>query len=163
MQHIKCVETDRGYVLDSQGYSSYLETIKARLPPRARIFAEAEWHYDFKNPKCPHDSWVEKVILTEPADGETKADRGLQIKVILLGAYHDGLIELSYFGVYSYEMRGNAGATGPRLRRPHGDWLIDEIRLSEDGKVIHEIRFQRATWLIVCEDLSYNWIEGKPY
>jgi hypothetical protein len=163
MQFIKCSETDRGYVLDSESYPAYLETIRDRLPAQARSFAEAEWHYDFKDFKCPHDSWVEKVTITEPADGETKSDRGLQIKVTLLGAYHDGLIELCYVGVYSYEMRGRQDATGPRLRRPHGDWLIDEIRLSETGQVIHEIRFERATWLIVCEDLSYKWIQGKPY
>jgi hypothetical protein len=87
----------------------------------------------------------------------------LQIKVILLGPYHDGLIELCYFGVYSYEMRGDLDSAHPRLRRPHGDWLIDEIRLSKADKVIHEIQFERASWLIECEDLSYKWIPGKPY
>lgn len=163
MQYIKCLETDRGYAFDSNEYPAYFDTIKNKLPAQARSFAEAEWHYDFKNSKCPHDSWVEKVIITEPADGETKADRGLQIKVILLGPYHDGLIELCYFGVYSYEMRGDLDSAHPRLRRPHGDWLIDEIRLSKDDKVIHEIQFERASWLIECEDLSYKWIPGKPY
>ena len=145
MKYIKCVETDRGCKLDDGAYSEYFRLIRDKLPPQVKMFAEAEWHYDFKNPKCPHDSWVERVVITESSDGVAKADRGLEIHVTLLGAYHDGLIELLYLGVYSYQIRGRSGDR-PRSLRPHGDWLIDEIRMSDDGHIIHEVEFERATW-----------------
>lgn len=90
------------------------------------------------------------------------AERGLQIRVTLLGACHNGLIELCYLGVCSYEIRGRAG-NRPRSFRPHHAWLIDDIRLSDDGHVIHEIEFKRATWEIQCEDLLYKSTAGKPY
>ncbi len=40
----------------------------------------------------------------------------------------------------------------------HGDWLIDEIRLSEQGLVLHEVVFDGAHWLIECEDVVYTWL-----
>jgi hypothetical protein len=163
MQYIQCNWTGRGYDISNERYPAYFESIKDKLPPNARDFAEAGWHYDFKSPKCPHDSWVETVVISEPADGETKDDRGLEIMVKLLGAFHDGLIELRYKGVYAYEMTGNSDESWPKIHRPHGDWLIDEIRLSEKGRVVHEIKFTQATWRIECEDIVYAWIAGKPY
>ena len=149
--------------MSDEKYGAYLQTVLDKLPPGARSFSEAAWHYDFKDSRCPHDSWVETVHISEPADGETKNDRGLDIYVKLLGAYHDGLIELRYKGVFQYDMAGDSDETRPKIHRPHGDWLIDEIRLSEKGRVIHEIKFTRATWLIECEDIAYLWKPGKPY
>lgn len=163
MQYIQCSWTGHGYDISNERYSAYFDSIKNKLPPNARDFAGADWHYDFKNSKCPHDSWVETVAICEPADGETKDDRGLEIIVKLLGAFHDGLIEFRYKGVYAYEMTGHSDESWPRIHRPHGDWLIDEIRLSEKGRVIHEIKFTQAMWLIECEDLVYTWKAGKPY
>jgi len=163
MKYVQCRWTGRGYDMSNEGYLAYFESVKDKLPPNARAFAGADWHYNFKDPKCPHDSWVESVVISEPADGETKDDRGLEIAVRLLGAYHDGTIELRYRGVYQYEMVGSSDESWPRIHRPHGDWLIDEIRLSEKDRVIHEIRFTQATWMIECEDVIYTWIPGKPY
>lgn len=53
-------------------------------------------------------------------------------------------------------------ATGPNseahAKRGHGDWLIDEIRLSDRGLVLHEILFSSgARWLIESEDIEYTW------
>jgi hypothetical protein len=163
MKYIQCNWTGRGYDMSDERYPAYLDTIKDQLPSNARDFAEADWHYDFTNPKCPHDSWVETITIFEPADGETKDDRGLEIMVRLLGAFHDGFIELRYKGVFEYEMSGTSDESWPKIHRPHGDWLIDEIRLSENGRVIHEIKFTRARWLIQCEDIVYTWKAGKPY
>jgi len=163
MKYIECSWTGHGYYLSNEKYLAYLDEVRDKLPNGARSFAEAPWHYDFKNSQCPHDSWVETVIISEPAEGETKDHRGLEITVKLLAAFHDGLIELRYKGVYEYEMRGHSDESRPKLHRPHGDWLIDEVRLAENGRVIHEIKFTLASWLIECEDINYSWISGKPY
>ncbi len=43
----------------------------------------------------------------------------------------------------------------------HGDWLIDEVRLSEREFVLHEVEFSHGSrWIIECEDLIYQW---KPF
>jgi hypothetical protein len=75
----------------------------------------------------------------------------------LLGAYHDGHIKLVYTKVRSYDL-----TIGPKreaqAQRGHGDWLIDEIRLSDRELVLHEILFASgARWLIESEDIEYTW------
>lgn len=39
----------------------------------------------------------------------------------------------------------------------HGDWLIDEVRLSEEGLVIHEIEFSNGcSWVITYRNLVHR-------
>ena len=115
-------------------YHSYLESVKDRMPKSAYEFATAEWHYNFSDHRALHDSWLEELIVREPACGERNENRSLEIFIRLLAAYHDGYIELTYKNVRSYS-----------LGKPrdswlnHRDWLNDEIRLSENGLVLHEI------------------------
>jgi hypothetical protein len=105
----------------------------------------------------PHDAWVENLAVHEPAAGEHGEQRGLEIHVRCLGAYHDGHLELRYTGVRAYEL------TTPRSNpRPgtigHGDWLRDEVRLTDSGTVLHEVRFERGSrWLVECDDLAVTW------
>jgi len=47
---------------------------------------------------------------------------------------------------------------GPKTRSGHGDWLFDEIRLSENGFVLHEVLFSNdSLWLIEAKDISCQW------
>ena len=134
-------------------YCDYLETVKDELPPSAYGFASAPWHYDFSDHRAPHDGWLEELIVREPALGERKENRSLEIVVSLFAAYHDGHIELKYRDVQNYsfscdELEGMG----------HGDWLYDEIRLSARGCVLHEIEWSSGSrWLIECADVSYTW------
>jgi hypothetical protein len=130
-------------------YQEYLDSIADRLPPSARAFALAAWHYDFSDPRCPHDAWVERVEVLETGSGDRHEVRSLQLRVRLLGAYHDGHIELMYEDVRRYRI----GSRGPG----HGDWLYDEIRLSADGHVLHEIEIGGDSWEIECQDVAYEW------
>jgi hypothetical protein len=92
-------------------YLAYLRSIEDRLAPGAYAFASAPWHYDEQDRRCPHDAWVESITLTESGAGERHQDRHLDIHVRLLGAYHDGHIELRYSNVASYSF------DGPSLQR----------------------------------------------
>ena len=114
----------------------------------------APWHYKPDDPRCPHDSWVELLQITEPASGHRDEIHGVEILVRLLGAYHDGHIEIRYTNVRRYTMEISRSADAID---GHGEWLIDEIRLSEDAKVIHEVEFIRGRWIIECDDLAYTW------
>lgn len=131
-------------------YREYLASISGRLPQSARAFALAEWHHDFNDHRALHDSWVESVLIFETATGEQQEYRQTHIKLRLLGAYHDGHIELEYTNVTRYSIGSDYS--------DHGDWLYDEIRLSESGLVLHEIEIGGKTWIIEAEDICYSWM-----
>jgi hypothetical protein len=80
--------------------------------------------------------------------------------VRLLGAYHDGHIELRYANVLRYELNVSDAERG------HRDWRYDELRMSDRGHLIHEIEWRGASdvgiWVIEASDLEFRWlpIEG---
>lgn len=133
-------------------YFSYLKSVKEKLPQEVFDFAMASWHYDFSDHRCPHDSWVEYLNIIELSSGERRRNREIEIKVRLLGAYHDGYLDLIYKGVQTYALAKKDGTW-------HGDWHRDEIRLSEEGLVLHEVDFIGGDhWIIVCRNIEYKWI-----
>ena len=144
-------------------YLKYLQSIREKLPSPAYEFAVAEWHYNPEAPQCPHDSWVESVTISEPFSGDCRQYRSIEINLRLLGAYHDGYIDLKYNDVRSYSLETPADFKAPPLNVGHGDWLTDEVRLSERGHVVHEIEFSRGSrWLIECGNIIYRWQDSAP-
>jgi len=136
-------------------YEDYIESIKAKLPHELYEFALSPWHHNHLDHRCLHDSWVEKVSIDEIGVGERRQERSLEISVSLLGAYHDGYTYLSYEEVVDYRLQ--KGKLSNQYRQAHGDWLIDEIRLSDEGNVIHEILFSNeATWIIECKNIKHS-------
>lgn len=142
-------DSHESFVESWRRYPEYLATISERLPASAREFALAKWHHDFNDHRAPHDAWVESIAISELATGDRQEIRQTNIKVRLLGAYHDGHIEIDYINVFKYSI-GSADEN-------HGDWLYDEIRLSTGGNVLHEIEIGGTTWMIECKDISYCW------
>ncbi len=140
-------------------YRDYLESVKGRIPKAAFSFATADWHYNHEDHRCPHDSWLETLTIDEPASGKRSEIRDIKIHARLLGSHHDGHIELTYEKVKSYSLNTPFEfKMPPRVDVGHGDWLIDEIRLSDNGFVVHEIVFSRGSrWIIECEDILYEW------
>jgi hypothetical protein len=152
-----------------KAYQGHLDTYAARLPPQALEFARADWHYDIGDPRCPHDAWLETVQVEEGADSSPNHEREIRIVLRLLGAQHDGHLEIVYENVraYSFDMpalRQNSD------RRSHGDWLRDEIRSEgHRGRVTHEIEWAGGTrWVIDCGEIRTAWhprpdrVEGSP-
>jgi hypothetical protein len=134
-------------------YHVYLESVGQLLPKAAYEFAAAPWHYDYSDRRCPHDSWVESLLIQEPSSGDRKEIRKVEISIRLLAAFHDCYLELSYKDVHSYSIFGNVSAT----RSAHGDWLTDEVRLSDRKLVLHEILFSSGSrWAIECGDLKFQ-------
>ena len=141
-------------------YREYLVTCRDRFPSSTYEFATANWRLDPSDHRCPHDSWVESLMLFEPSSGERRENRGLEIHVRLLGAYHDGYLSLVYSGVLSYTLDTPSDFALPPYGVGHGDWLVDEVRLSDRGHVLHEIEFSRGSrWVIECRDIMYRWEE----
>jgi hypothetical protein len=147
-------------VLGAYGrYQQYLRTQQQRFPAGAFALGTAEWWYDPADHKCPHDAWLESITITEPSLGERSEQRHTSIQVRLLGAYHDGYIELCYPRVYRYSLGAPAAEIGL------GDWRYDEFTLSAAGHVIHEIEWaghqfggEGGRWVIEASDVEYNWL-----
>lgn len=138
-------EWDSGW----KNYQQYLESISSLLPESALSYAVSDWHYNHLDHRATHDSWLQKVQIFELA-GSNKFDTGgSRIIATLLGAYHDGIIEIEYSGVHSYSIQRNSAI--------FGDWQYDEVRLSDDGSVLHEVDFDKGSLLIICQDLIYRW------
>lgn len=139
-------------------YRAYLESVRGRMPRAAFEFAAADWHYDYGDHRAPHDGWLEVLEVREQAVGEFGEARRVEIIVRLLAAYHDGHIELRYADVLGYSL-----ASGGRAGAWHGDWLSDEVTLSERGRVLHEVEWSEGgLWLIECADITYTWIPLRP-
>jgi hypothetical protein len=140
-------------------YSEYVEKVKSALPKSAYSFATAHWHYQSQDRHCPHDGWVEHLKIWESASGDRKQYRQTQIELRLLGAFHDAHLELNYKDVRSYTL--SVQPNGKQLTNQnagHGDWLIDEVRLSENNLVLHDILFaNRSRWLIEASDIMWEW------
>lgn len=141
-------------------YRNRLRKVKKNLPIPTQEYALAEWHYDFSDHRCPHDAWLEHVMIREPASGERSEIRSLEIEIKLLGAYHDGYIEFHYKNVESYFFdQPHRAGQWQSTEKGHGDWMVDEIDLSRNGYVLHEIEWlDGGHWIVEARELTYKWV-----
>lgn len=137
-------------------YQAYLVSVKDRFPPFAYALATSEWYFNFEEQRCPHAGWLESLTLVEPSSGERHEIRHLSLRVRLLGASHDGYIDLHYPRVYAYTLKVDDGESG------HRDWRYDELRVSHHGHLIHEIEWRgrndTGMWTIEASDLELRWV-----
>ncbi|AHK18883.1 hypothetical protein KD5_03270 [Yersinia pseudotuberculosis] len=151
MKVIKFIENNDGFTMDSSAYPDYVNSIKTHVPKNALQFMEASWHYDHRDPKCPHDAKIESLCIRE----RNFADfRVTDIDILLLGAYGNRM-SLFYSEVYSYNI-DKKKCEWPTDDYSHGDWLVDEISLSDDGLLIHKIILTDAVISIKSKDVKYN-------
>jgi hypothetical protein len=140
-------------------YLEYLEFVRARMPRSAYEFATAPWHYDTADPRSLHDSWVDSLVIQEPAKGNRHEIRSLQIEVRLVGPYHDGNTILTYGNVHAYSLETPFGFISPPSDVGHGDWVRDEVRLSSRDHVVHEVEFSRGSrWVIEWRAIQWTWV-----
>jgi hypothetical protein len=110
-----------------------------------------DWYKFPSDHRCPHDAWVESITISESSSGDRQQNRGLEIHVRLLGAYHDGVIELTYKGVQSYSILARGDRAG------HGDWLKDEIELRPQDNLHHKVTLAHGSFEIEAEYGEYKW------
>ncbi len=79
-------------------YREYLASIKDQLNLHPKEFVFEDWYRSSKSHKCPHDSWLDKLVVSEDDNNE------VQIEIRLLGAYHDGYITFRYSSVQYYSL-----------------------------------------------------------
>ena len=155
MSFILSAQRDDDVVLAFARYQQYLESVRHALPASVFELASSEWYFSPRDHRSPHDAWLESVTVSEPSSGDHHQSRTTAIRIRLLGAYHDGFIELFYPSVFGYQLDAGKIAAG------HQDWRFDEFRLSENGHVLHEIEWcgarETAHWLIECSDVQFHW------
>jgi hypothetical protein len=139
-----------------QCYRAYLQSMREVFPPSAYALATSDWYFDFRNHRCPHDAWLDTLSLFESSNGERSRQRSLSLNVRLLGAYHDGYIELHYPQVFCYAFNIKRGEYG------HRNWRYDEVRVSRQGHLVHEIEWwgadENGVWVIEASDLEFRWV-----
>ena len=65
---------------------------------------------------------------------------------------------VNYREVQSYSLESPIELRFPAVATGHGDWLSDEVTLSNNGFVLHEVEFRRGSrWLIECRDINWSW------
>jgi hypothetical protein len=155
MEHIINSEAEG---IDFTRYSAYVASIRSKLPAHVYAFASDPRYFDLHSHSSLHDAWLETLTVKEVATGERHEIRKLEIHLCLLGPFHDLRIHLHYTGVTQYRFE-----TPPRYQEPryqhtaHGDLFTHEIRLGQNGFLIHELLFERdATLLIESADIRHS-------
>lgn len=143
-------------------YRDYVTAHASQFPPGALALASSDWYFDPRDHRCPHDAWLEDLVISEPSTGARNEQRVTEIRVKLLGAYQDGFIELRYLGVVGYCL------SSPSALRGIGDWRYDEFRLHSNGHLVHEIEWagfpdeDGSRWLIEASDVEFTWNPNQP-
>jgi len=148
-------------VNEFEAYRTYLESIKDKIPQSAYEFASADWHYNIRDARCPHDAWLDEIKFGEVKKAEKFEIHPIEIYVKLLGAYHNGHIVIIYKNIHAYSFNSKR-ISEHKGDFFHGDWLDDRIRLSENGLVLHEIEWEHGNWIIESGDIEYKWIPFDP-
>jgi hypothetical protein len=149
-------ERNQDIVGSYRRYQQYLQEHKCEFPPGSFALATAEWYQDQNDHRCPHDGWLESIVISEAANSKQK--RLTTIQTRLLAAYQDGYIEFFYPEVFKYTLESVSSTSGL------GDWLYDEFRLAQNGHIIHEIEWagtqsdKMSRWIIEASDVQFRWI-----
>jgi hypothetical protein len=132
-------------------YFDYLASIGPRLSAGARDFALPLERYSIDDAGSLHDCWLDSLLIEEPALGQRSEQRTTRIRLVLLGNQHDRWHELTYSGVRRYQIEV------PDAKRGHADLIVHEVRIGDDGAVVHELLFAGdSTIEIEAADLSYS-------
>jgi hypothetical protein len=156
MSYVLAKQRDSDVVAAFRRYRHYLAQNASSFPPSAYDLATSDWYFDPQDHRSPHDAWLESAVLEEIASDGRQSDRISSLKIRLLGAYHDGHIEFVYPNVRAYTLDMASSARG------HGDWRFDEFRVTDSGRIIHEIEWAQSSgtgrWIIEASDVFYTWI-----
>lgn len=109
------------------------------------------WYTWAEDHRSPQGSWVQSITVSESSSGERHETRGIEIHILLVGAYHDGTIEFTYRRVRRYSLEGMQDVAG------HGDWLEDELTLKKNNSLLHKVSLTNGNFEIEAEEIEYRW------
>jgi hypothetical protein len=135
-------------------YRQYLEEKRSRFPPAIFEFAASVERHNLDSPHSLHDAWLSSMLVKENRRTHRPFEPRPSIELAMLGPRHDRDIILTYEGVSSYRVEGN--------RNPynladtfHGDVSCHEVRITEEGLIVHEIAFvSQSSIVVTCESFT---------
>jgi hypothetical protein len=161
MQHIHQSEI---LGLDFDNYFSYLPTVQDKFTHSAYQFASNPHHYDLSSHLSLHDAWLESFTVSEVATGERKQIRNIEITLCFLGPFHDFKFYLKYSSVSSYQSTfGHPESTNIPIPTSHGDLLIHEMRISNQGHQEHELLFSSGSTIVIAFGEFSHIVEPYTY
>lgn len=137
-------------------YRRYLRDQENSFPKRAYELATSGWYFDPSTNGCPHDAWLDRLLITSTAAADASQKLETTVTIGLLGAYHNGNIVLTYRNVENYALNNTV------VSSVRADWLFDEFRSDKERSVTHEIEWSTGTWQITAEDIEYSWQPFVP-
>lgn len=132
-----------------QAIARYNAEIRNLLPNGARSFVFSDWHYNYHDPRCPHDSWIKSIDFKFATD-DTNV---IGIVLHLLGAFHDRHISIEYENVTDLLFNGKLISDAGR----NVEWIYDEVHLLPSGRLEHVIEFSQCLVRIEGADFNYRF------
>ena len=134
-------------------YRKYLQENRPKFPQSLWKVAASDWYYAPEDPRCPHDSRLENLLISNGKQPKHKGNTSILLK--LRNAYGNKYITYSYSKVSFYSLQ----CDWTKIKYGHAcDWLLDEFRLSKTGLLCHEIEWDRNRWLIEAGSIKCSWM-----
>ena len=147
------IHQDEKGVFHFTTYFEYIESIFDKIPKHLYNFAKDFGRYSLNHPSSLHDTWLSSLTVSENYEKDDSSIAQVEIHLSLLGQLHDRYIELVYKRVSHYSFEKTLFQKPP-TQTAHGDLIVHEIRLTDFGKICHEVLFSKgAVFLIECEDI----------
>ncbi|MES9993755.1 MAG: hypothetical protein ABW098_17535 [Candidatus Thiodiazotropha sp.] len=135
-------------------YIEYMEKYRGSFPLEVYEFAVDVNRHNLDSPHSLHDSWMTSITIKENRKIQRPFNPEPSIELVFLGQMHDRDIILNYAGVESYKIEGikNQFNSSDTFQ---GDISCHEVRLSEEGLIVHEILFASgSTIIITCKNFE---------
>lgn len=141
------------------------ENTEGTTPPRLTVsLLEAlknGWYHNPHDPRCPHDAWLTSLELPLEHGDPGEVQQVKTVRIVLLGAYHDGLITFTYSNVEICHIGlTHIRIPGRILKRQ--DWIHDIVTVLDSGLIRHDIKWENAAWTIEAAAISYEWTPLPP-
>ncbi len=136
-------------------YFNYLDTIKGLLSDNVADLVCDQRRYDLSSAESLHDAWLINYSVDELHDEGNIRSRYCKITIKLLGPFHDREFILTYNNIVSYDVSVNESTN---LEKGHGDLIVHEFYLSDEGNYMHELLFSSGL-VISIECKSINFVE----
>jgi len=148
MKYIK--KNELGF-MSYDAYFSYLGSIRHELGEELFSFASNPARHDLSSAGSLHDAWVASLELRSSYLENNRSSTTPDVRLVLLGQYHDRLHTLSYFNVQTCRIDFQLCSDGRKR-----DLLQHELRY-EDGRLEHEFVFDGDMAIeIHCGSMKYE-------
>jgi len=143
---------------DHLPYWDYLKSAKDRMPAHLFEFAANPQNHDLTHPNSLHDSWLDHWTVKEEPRGTESRNRTVKVELCLLGPRHDRFIHLMYGGVTNHGIGASPDYRPfPLPAEGHGDLLVHEVRVAEEGVFVHELVFSKGfAFLVQFTDFQHR-------